>query len=308
MKMYVGVTDYDWFTLLKQQDCDEVNFWTPGARNFRALEENELFLFKLHSPRNYIVGGGFFVRSSILPVGLAWEAFEIKNGTRSYNDLYDRILKYKTRNRIDTDNPNIGCIVLTEPFFFDEKDWISAPSDWSPSIVQGKTYNTDTAIGMHLYQSVIEKLQKTTPTVIPAKSTGTSGARYSTSVTKHRIGQGAFRVLVTDAYQKRCAITGEKTLPVLQAAHIKPYASGGEHLVTNGLLLRSDLHTLFDEGYITVDCDYCVNVSKRLHDDYGNGKLYYEYHGIQMRILPEYMHERPAKEFLEWHNENVFLG
>lgn len=308
MKMYVGVTDYDWFTLLKQQDCDEVNFWTPGARNFRALDENELFLFKLHSPRNYIVGGGFFVRSSILPVGLAWEAFEIKNGTRSYNDLYDRILKYKTRNRIDTNNPNIGCIVLTEPFFFDESDWISAPSDWSPSIVQGKTYNTETAVGMQLYQSVIEKLQKTTPTVIPTKSTGTSGARYSTSVTKHRIGQGAFRVLVTDAYQKRCAITGEKTLPVLEAAHIKPYASGGEHLVTNGILLRSDLHTLFDDGYITVDCDYCVNVSKRLHDDYGNGKLYYEYHGTQMQILPEYMHERPAKEFLEWHNENVYLG
>ena len=60
--MYVGVTDFDWFTYLKNQQCDEVNFWTPGGnKNFRALSENEMFLFKLHAPRNYIVGGGFFL-------------------------------------------------------------------------------------------------------------------------------------------------------------------------------------------------------------------------------------------------------
>lgn len=308
MKMYVGVTDYDWFTLLKQQECDEVNFWTPGARNFRALEEYELFLFKLHYPRNYIVGGGFFVRSSILPVGLAWEAFELKNGTRNYNELYNRILKYKTRNRIDTTNPNIGCIVLTEPFFFEERDWIPVPPDWKPSIVQGKTYNTESRIGMQLYKDVTDRLHKTMPSVVAAKPVASPGNRYTYSATKHRIGQGAFRVIITDAYQKRCAITGEKTLPVLQAAHIKPYASGGEHLVTNGLLLRSDLHTLFDEGYITIDCDYRVNVSRKLHDDYGNGKDYYKYHGAQMQVLPEYMQERPAKVYLEWHNDNIYLG
>ena len=62
MKMYVGVTDFDWYTTLKASDCDEVNFWTPGATNFKAIEENDMFLFKLHSPNNYIVGGGFYVR------------------------------------------------------------------------------------------------------------------------------------------------------------------------------------------------------------------------------------------------------
>ena len=82
MRMYVGVTDYDWFTILKENKCDEVNFWTPGATNFKAISENDLLLFKLHSPRNYIVGGGFFVRFSILPTYLAWSAFGIKNGTQ----------------------------------------------------------------------------------------------------------------------------------------------------------------------------------------------------------------------------------
>lgn len=81
MKMYVGITDYDWFTTLKQENCEEVNFWKPGGRsNFRALREGELFLFKLHSPKDYIVGGGFFLKFSILPSSLAWDAFGIANG------------------------------------------------------------------------------------------------------------------------------------------------------------------------------------------------------------------------------------
>ena len=48
-------------------------------------------------------------------------------------------------------------------------------------------------------------------------------------------------------------MTQERTLPVLEAAHINAYAHGGPHQLSNGLLLRSDLHTLFDRGYITVD-------------------------------------------------------
>ena len=57
MKMYVGITDYDWFQTLKKAKCDEVNFWKSGGQtNFKVLDEGEMFLFKLHSPRNYIVG------------------------------------------------------------------------------------------------------------------------------------------------------------------------------------------------------------------------------------------------------------
>lgn len=51
--------------------------------------------------------------------------------------------------------------------------------------------------------------------------------RYHHILIRHRLGQGAFRVLVTDAYQRRCAISGEKTLPVLEAAHIRPYSQHG---------------------------------------------------------------------------------
>ena len=81
MKLWVGVTDEDWFTQLSRLRPDEVNFWQPsGSRAFRALEPGELFLFKLHSPKNFIVGGGHFVRYSSLPASLAWDAFSEKNG------------------------------------------------------------------------------------------------------------------------------------------------------------------------------------------------------------------------------------
>ncbi len=68
VNLYVGITDYDWFRFLAAQAAvDEVNFWQPGGRtNFQALRSGELFLFKLHSPRNFIVGGGFYVRSDIV--------------------------------------------------------------------------------------------------------------------------------------------------------------------------------------------------------------------------------------------------
>ena len=95
---------------------------------------------------------------------------------------------------------------------------------------------------------------------------------------------------VVDAYERRCAISGERTLPVLQAAHIRPYAQEGPHEVSNGLLLRADIHTLFDEGYLTVTPDYRVRVSRRLNADYGNGRIYYAFQDRRLAVLPS---ERP---------------
>ena len=87
MKIWVGVTDKDWFQFLNRINPDEVNFWQPsGSRVFRALQPGEPFLFKLHSPDNFVVGGGHFVRYSALPASLAWDAFGLKNGVGSLED------------------------------------------------------------------------------------------------------------------------------------------------------------------------------------------------------------------------------
>ena len=61
-------------------DLPEVNFWAPSGTEFKALQPGELFLFKLHAPRNFIVGGGVFAHANVLPCSLAWEAFGEANG------------------------------------------------------------------------------------------------------------------------------------------------------------------------------------------------------------------------------------
>src|SRR6202012_4921520 len=89
-----------------------------------------------------------------------------------------------------------------------------------------------------------------------------------------RLGQGAFRVLVTDYYARRCAVSGERTLPALDAAHIRPFASGGLHRVSNGVLLRRDIHSLFDLGYVTISPDFKFEVSRKIREEYENGRHY----------------------------------
>jgi putative restriction endonuclease len=266
MKLWVGVTDDDWFDYLSARRPDEVNFWQPsGSRQFRVLQAGEPFLFKLHAPKNFVVGGGFFVRYSALPCSLAWEAFGEKNGVQDIGQFIERIKRYRNSysEHVEPD-PVIGCNVLAEPFFFPERAWIPVPSDWAPNIVQGKTYDSTYEPGLSLWETVQGNL-------------AALGLRYAEEMqdqerlepeylVKGRLGQGAFRVLVTEAYHRRCAVTGERTLPVLEAAHIKPYAKSGPNLTRNGLLLRSDLHKLFDGGYLTVTPELRVEVSKRIKE------------------------------------------
>ena len=111
------------------------------------------------------------------------------------------------------------------------------------------------------------------------------------------------RVLV--AYGRRCAITGSKIQPVLQAAHIRPITVGGEHRLDNGLLLRSDAHTLFDLGYLGVDPGYRLHVSPRLREEFGNGEQFYERAGYPIALQTRRT-DRPSSEFLEWHLDTIF--
>ena len=69
---------------------------------------------------------------------------------------------------------------------------------------------------------------------------------------------------MTDLYKRQCALTNSHVLHVLDAAHIRPYAEGGTHSPSYGLLLRQDVHTLFDKGYLTINPEYGVEVSRTL--------------------------------------------
>ena len=77
-----------------------------------------------------------------------------------------------------------------------------------------------------------------------------------------------------ETYGGACAVTHEHTGPVLEAAHIMPYARGGEHRVNNGLLLRRDLHRLYDRGYVSITPDYVFLVGESLREEFQNGRSY----------------------------------
>lgn len=303
MNAYVGITDRDWFDLLSSRPrLDEVNFWQPsGHRLFRALHPGGLFLFKLHSPEDFIVGGGIFAHSSILPISLAWESFGVSNGARSLTEMRARVAKYRRQVDDRATDYTIGCVLLEQPFFLDRSSWIPVPPDWKPNIVQGRRYDLTVEPGQTLWR----QLQTSIPA---ADRVAEWKPQYGQPVLAlPRLGQGSFRVLVTDAYDRRCAMTGEKTLPALDAAHIKPYSESGLHLVSNGILLRRDLHALFDRGYVTIAPDLRVEVSRRIKEEFENGRDYYRHQGSAIR-LPRNRGDAPAPEFLEWHNTHVFRG
>lgn len=308
VKAFVAVTDGDWFRFLAAQEgLDEVNFWKPsGKSGFQVLTLGEPLLFKLHYPHNFIVGGGFFAHFTRLPVSLAWETFGTKNGAPSYAVMRARIEKYRGISASREDY-QIGCILLEDPFFLPRERWIPAPADFRPSTQVGKQYDLTSPAGHDLWERIIGEraLAKHAGAERPVEVPGPVYGEGQ--LARIRLGQGAFRVMVTDAYGRRCSITGEKALPVLQAAHIRPVAEGGAHRLDNGLLLRADVHALFDRGYVSVAPDYRVLVSRKLKEDFDNGEPYYPLRERSL-YLPEALEHRPSRELLEWHSDTVFRG
>lgn len=306
VKIFLGVTHRPWFDFLAGIAPDEVNFWQPsGSGEFKALRPGDLFLFKLKGADAAIAGGGVFGHASLAPLSLAWDAFGQKNGNPSLADMRLTISRLRhPRAPLDArEDPVVGCRILTEPFFWPRELWIPVPDSFSRNIVVGKSYSTDTEEGLRLWQVVSERLA-----AMPAAPLPVSDERYGEPVLlRRRLGQGAFRLSVTDGYGRRCAVSGEKTLPILDAAHIRAYGDGGDHDISNGLLLRTDIHRLFDLGYVTVTQRNQFAVSERLKADFDNGVHYYAMQGTEI-AMPRPGFALPAPEALRWHRENRYLG
>ncbi|MEX1152958.1 HNH endonuclease, partial [Parvibaculum sp.] len=222
---------------------------------------------------------------------------------QSAQEMRARIARYRKADPSDRSDFEIGCRILTQPFFFDAADGLPVPQSFAPNIVSFKTYNTGDAEGRALWEAVNERLSRS-----PFPGMAEGETRFGApQLIRPRLGQGAFRVLVTDIYQRRCAVTQERTLPALEAAHIRPYGDGGAHAAQNGLLLRRDIHSLFDAGYVTVTPDLDFEVSRRIKEEFDNGRHYYALHG-QKISPPQDAAQRPDPAALSWHNEHCFRG
>ena len=292
-KYVVAVTNNRWYSYLRDRSLDEVNFWSPGTATVN-LQAGTPWLFKLHSPEDHVVGGGYFVHRTTLPMRMVWETFGDENGAATYDEF---------RKQIGKDDPGdiVGCTVLSDCFYWPRDLWLPLPPEWKKNIVSYKTYSMDDASAAAYWDAVAERLPR-----FASFGDERVSKRFGKPVLHiPRLGQGGFRAGIIDAYGRRCAITGERTLPALEAAHIVPFAQVQHHDLRNGLLLRADLHKLFDDGYVTVDSAYRFHVSRRIKEEFENGRDYYAMDGRTIRV-PDDSSVGPDPAYLEQHASKIF--
>jgi HNH endonuclease len=304
---FIGHTDAGWWRFLSARpELSEVNFWRPGGRTFAALRPGEPFFFRLKSPVNKIGGFGLFARYAALPVWRAWEVFGLANGVHDEPQFVERLERLARRAVSQTSV--IGCIAITESTFFPAEALVEVPATFNPQNLSGSVIDLEQSAGQHLWMECLERAVATRPPTVPISDWIEEAAdrqRYGRpQVIIPRLGQGSFRLAVLDVYGS-CAVTGEHSLPALEAAHIRPYRQGGTHELRNGLPLRRDLHRLFDLGYVSVKPDAQFIVSPRLRSEFANGHTYYALAGRKLRP-PKDADAAPDPALLAWHSETVF--
>ena len=281
------------------------------------------YCLSLRSPTTISQGGGTFVRYEKTRLSEAWRLYGKMNGCDTFGEFQQALLGMERtlQSRSLRDDPIIGCIIWEGCHYYSDEEWIESPDSFKSQIVSGKTYDIDMADGqginaefeagrssMLLHRA--DQLHEADPfrqTLIDWDSERSQPQFGLPYLTRPRLGQGGFRSLVLDAYGKQCAITREHTEPVLEAAHIVPYRDGGAHSLSNALLLRSDFHTLFDRGYVTVTPNYILEVSDSIREHYNNGVRYEQRHGSLISV-PQEIQRRPDPELLRWHNDHVFMA
>jgi hypothetical protein len=123
----------------------------------------------------------------------------------------------------------IGCIVLEDCVWFSEQDFVRPPDVWQRNTVSGKGYGLHDGEGRRIWSECLARTAVQAGAT-PSIQDSADAARYGLpQLVQPRLGQGAFRLEVMEAYAGACAVTTEHSLPVLEAAHIRAFAAGGPH-------------------------------------------------------------------------------
>lgn len=309
MRGYWYPTDQDWFDFLSTRGrLDEVNYWQPsGHSTIGVLERGAPFFFKLKRPHNHIGGFGYFDRHPQASVAAAWDAFGIANGAPDLETMVRRIEHYRGRPVRDPGADVIGCIMVQEPVFLPRELWVPVPPSWKvQGPPKGSGVDMATEEARSLWSRCLVAAGMTSGRHLPRTEIAADSEVVTRRVIPRR-GQGPFRLALLDAYGHACAVSGEHSEPVLEAAHIRRYAQERTYEVSNGLLLRADIHRLFESGYVAVTPDYEFAVSPRLKEVWNNGRTYYELAERVGRIrVPGRREDMPDRDLLDQHYRERF--
>jgi hypothetical protein len=244
--------------------------------------------------------------------GLGW-MFETE-----YHDLHRPVHRDSINGAILAlelpDSPIISTGTVRQAYFipFDAEGLrvIQEASDepwppWATAVLKGERASHEAERGADAFSfeeilANVESSEETSEYFDP-QTVRDARERIAASIV-YRRGQAGFRRRLLEAYERRCAITGCDVEAVLEAAHIIPYQGKETNHPANGLLLRADLHTLFDLGLITVDPDkLTVVIAPEL-----SGTHYQALDGKPLR-LPVGTTNYPSKAALDEHQWKYFL-
>lgn len=228
------------------------------------------------------------------------------NGATSLERMRARIAHYRHEPIGPHDDPEIGCVFVRNVTFFPDSLAHDPPPGFAANIVQGKSFDMADRQVSGYFGDLMQLVLGVAIEIDFSQPWHAAGPVFGDPrLAPYRLAQQSFKAVVLSAYHGHCAITGNKIRPVLQAAHIRPVSDGGENRLDNGLLLRSDVHTMFDRGYLAVDQSHRLLVSPRLRGDFGNGEQFYAKAG-QVIALPDRKADRPQQGFLQWHLDTIF--
>ena len=314
LELFVAHTHHQWYDFLSAQATngrlDEVNFWFPSAQSPpRTFQPGDPIFFRLGKPDRKIAGYGFFANFKVLPLSLAWETFGGRNGVPDRSSFY-RILRRITSEQMALP---VGCMVLLDAHFWPDMRWLAWGQERgypNTGLQRGRTEddprNVETLLA-ELKRDAAEPPPELLDTFVPLAVDERKRMLAEQTV---REGQGAFRLRLLDAYGA-CAITGEHTEPVLDAAHIQSYLGPKSNHPCNGLILTKEFHTLFDKGLVTIDPpdssgEYHVRVSQLIRERWQNGHRYNAFDGKPLLTVPSDAKLYPSRGALEWHRNHVF--
>lgn len=245
----IAVTNRNWYAYQKKHGfINNINFWTPKVWDV-ALQPGTKIVFKLKGPSDEVGGYGFFVKYKSQTLDQSWKEFGQRNGFDTKEEFVTALTKGKGNS-----SSICGCMVLDNVVFFDYPERLSTYGlKFDLHIV---TYKNERIIPFPTFgQNAVVSSQPSFNLVPPQNKT-----KAMQSATQ-RVGQGQFHSDISTAYGHTCCITGETTPELLQAAHIQDYINKDSNHIQNGLLLRIDIHKLFDSGLLYIDQTYIVHVS-----------------------------------------------
>jgi len=250
----------------------------------------------LKHPTRLIGGYGIYRGYETSTVSGAWKRYGPGNGVSSAAELRERVEEYASKRSADhlpQLDPRIGCLSLADPVFLDAQSYLDPTAygvDFPRQVVKFKTFALPDP-----FAAALDFLNRD-----PEFNLVSGSGVTENSQRKKREGQAQFRAEVLDAYRGRCCITDTKVSAVIQAAHIQPFVSRQSNHAQNGLPLRSDLHTLFDDGLISVDQGNALLVSSQL-----DGTDYESLRGKPL-IAPIDPRATPSAKALELHRKSIY--